>query len=78
MQLFYCIILLHYFIKYVRITPRLENMIESKRVEIQFIINILVKLFLFPLFIVGLILRYYDKIFKKEHSRKRKNYNFWY
>lgn len=49
-----------------------------KKIEIPMIVNFLVKLFLFPLFIVGIILRYYDKLFKKQKTRKRKNYSFWY
>lgn len=51
---------------------------KERKIKIQLAINYLVKVFLFPLFIVGIILRYYDKLFKKESTRKRKTYNFWY
>lgn len=52
---------------------------EKKRSKkIQWLVNTLVKLFLFPLFIVGLLLRTYDRIFKKEQKNKnRVLYNFW-
>lgn len=46
---------------------------------IQYILNTMVKAFLFPLLIVGFILRIYDKILKKEKKKtKRVSYNLWY
>ncbi|WP_410208296.1 hypothetical protein [Fusobacterium sp.] len=52
---------------------------KKRKFQLQLVVNTLVKLFLFPLFIVGMILRIYDRIFKKNNSRKRKApYNFWY
>ncbi|QNM15663.1 MULTISPECIES: hypothetical protein [Fusobacterium] len=52
---------------------------KKRKLQLQILVNTLVKLFLFPLFIVGMLLRFYDKIFKKNQGRKRKTpYNFWY
>ena len=42
-----------------------------------FIINTAVKIFLFPLFIFGILLREYDKIFKKKKIKKRTE-GLWY
>ncbi|MBR8702044.1 hypothetical protein IX317_002029 [Fusobacterium sp. DD29] len=52
---------------------------KNKKIQVQLVVNTLVKLFLFPLFIVGMLLRLYDKIFKKNQGKKRRvPYNFWY
>ncbi|BBA51588.1 hypothetical protein [Fusobacterium varium] len=42
-----------------------------------FIINTAVKIFLFPLFIFGILLREYDRIFKKKKIKKRTE-GLWY
>ena len=42
-----------------------------------FIINTAVKIFLFPLFIFGILLREYDRIFKKSKIKKRTE-GLWY
>ena len=49
----------------------------KKNKKINNIINIAVKIFLFPLFFFGLILRYYDKIFKK-NKRRENIIDIWY
>lgn len=41
------------------------------------IINLAAKIFLFPLFFFGLILRCYDKIFKK-NKRRENIIDIWY
>lgn len=51
----------------------------DKEKKLHWLVNTLVKLFLFPLFIVGLMLRAYDKIFKKDKKKKKRvSYNLWY
>ncbi|WP_349764231.1 hypothetical protein [Fusobacterium sp. SYSU M8D902] len=53
------------------------NKLREKR--LHWLVNTLVKLFLFPLLIVGLLLRLYDKIFKKDKKKKKRVlYNLWY
>lgn len=42
-----------------------------------FIINTAAKIFLFPLFIFGILLREYDRIFKKKKIKKRTE-GLWY
>lgn len=42
-----------------------------------FVINTAVKIFLFPLFIFGILLREYDRIFKKKKIKKRTE-GLWY
>lgn len=42
-----------------------------------FIINTAVKIFLFPLFIFGILLREYDRVFKKKKIKKRTE-GLWY
>lgn len=52
---------------------------KNSEVKLQYFVNTLVKLFLFPLLIVGLILRLYDKIFKKNQKKKKRVlYDLWY
>ncbi|WP_172606946.1 hypothetical protein [Fusobacterium necrogenes] len=51
---------------------------KNSELKFQYFINTLVKLFLFPLLIVGLLLRFYDNIFKKNQKKKRVSYNLWY
>ncbi len=54
-------------------------MCNERKKRLQFLVNSLVKLFLFPLFIVGLMLRFYDTIFKKDQKKKKRvSYNLWY
>lgn len=51
----------------------------DKEKKLHWLVNTLVKLFLFPLFIVGLMLRAYDKILKKDQKKKKRvSYNLWY
>lgn len=49
-----------------------------RKQTIQSILNTMVKVFLFPLLIVGYLLRIFDKVFKKERKNKRVSYNLWY
>lgn len=52
---------------------------KEREKKLQWFVNTLVKLFLFPLLIVGLILRAYDKLFKKNQKKKKRVlYNLWY
>ena len=52
---------------------------KKSTIRLQWLVNRLVKLFLFPLLIVGLLLRAYDSIFKKEQKKKKRvSYNLWY
>lgn len=54
-------------------------MYKNRKMQLQLLVNVLVKVFLFPLFIVGMLLRFYDRIFKKnQRMKKRAPYNFWY
>lgn len=54
-------------------------MYKNRKMQLQLLVNVLVKVFLFPLFIVGMLLRFYDRILKKnQHMKKRAPYNFWY
>lgn len=47
-----------------------KSLIKKKKKSQTFIINTAVKIFLFPLFIFGILLREYDRIFKKRKLRK--------
>ena len=49
----------------------------KKDKKVNNIINLAIKIFLFPLFIFGLILRGYDKIFKK-NKRRENIIDIWY
>lgn len=52
---------------------------KNSKIKLQWFVNTIVKLFLFPLFIVGILLRIYDSIFKKNQKmKKRVSYNLWY
>ncbi|MBM6821933.1 hypothetical protein [Fusobacterium mortiferum] len=52
---------------------------KKNTVRLQWFLNKLVKLFLFPLLIVGILLRTYDNIFKKNQKKKKRvSYNLWY
>lgn len=51
---------------------------KNSKIKLQWFVNTIVKLFLFPLFIVGILLRVYDSIFKKSKMKKRVSYNLWY
>lgn len=56
-----------------------EKMKKNSKIKLQWFVNTIVKLFLFPLFIVGILLRVYDSIFKKNQKmKKRVSYNLWY
>ena len=55
------------------------RMKKKNTVRLQWFLNKLVKLFLFPLLIVGILLRTYDNIFKKNQKKKKRvSYNLWY
>lgn len=52
---------------------------KNSKIKLQWFVNTIVKLFLFPLFIVGILLRVYDSILKKNQKmKKRVSYNLWY
>lgn len=52
---------------------------KYNEIRLHLLVNTLVKLFLFPLLIVGLLLRGYDIIFKKNQKKKKRiSYNLWY
>lgn len=52
---------------------------KNTKIKLQWFVNTLVKLFLFPLLIVGSLLRVYDSIFKKNQKKKKRVlYNLWY
>lgn len=44
---------------------------KNSKIKLQWFVNTIVKLFLFPLFIVGILLRVYDSIFKKIKKWKK-------
>ena len=46
----------------------LKHKITPRGKKIKIILNICVKFFLFPLFIVGFLLRMYDKNFRKKNN----------
>lgn len=55
----------------------MEKLYLKKHKKTASIINIAVKIFLFPLFFFGLLLREYDRIFKKK-KRSDRTMNIWY
>ena len=55
----------------------MKKLYLKKHKKMATIINIAVKVFLFPLFFFGILLREYDRIFKKK-KRHDKLIEIWY